>query len=183
MFFALFHKSTGQTLGLVGPSLEWAQGEALERGQEWDALAADHAVDNDLEHVDVSGDQPVLVAQVRERSQDELRIDVNRERGRRLVAGKVFDGVQLTGSDDDIRNLTNLALGAQLRLLAGDTTQTIFRDGDNTDHSLTPEQIISLWMQSSAYVSDLYAKSWALKAMEPIPSDFTNDIYWQGANP
>lgn len=105
--------------------------------------------------------------------------DVNAERTRRIISGKVIDGVHVTGSDDDARNLMSLALGAQMRLAAGDTeTVTTFRDGDNVDHQLTPAQLLSLWQQSAEYVSALYAASWALKEMEPIPADFASDGRW-----
>jgi hypothetical protein len=97
----------------------------------------------------------------------------------RIAAGKVIDGVYVTGRDDDARNLTNLALGAQLRIASGDsTTETVFRDGNNSDHSLTPPQLLSLWQHSAAYVSALYAASWAIKAVVPIPADFKDDSYW-----
>lgn len=105
--------------------------------------------------------------------------DINAERSRRILAGKVIDGVHVTGSDEDARNLMSLALGAQMRLAAGDTEAvTTFRDGDNVDHELTPAQLLSLWQQSAAYVSALYAASWALKAMEPVPAEYENDSYW-----
>lgn len=104
---------------------------------------------------------------------------VNAERQRRIVRGKIIDGIHVTGSDDDARNLTNLALSAQVRMAGGDTTSlTTYRDGDNIDHDLTPAQMLSLWQQSSAYVSAIYAASWALKAMDPIPADFAGDSYW-----
>jgi hypothetical protein len=104
---------------------------------------------------------------------------VNAERQRRMVAGKVIDGVAVTGRDEDARNLTNLALGAQLRIAGGDlSTPTTFRDGNNVDHALTPPQVLSLWQQSAAYVSELYASSWAIKAMDPPPADITDDQYW-----
>lgn len=105
--------------------------------------------------------------------------DVNRERQRRIVAGKVIGGVHVTGRDEDARNLTNLALAAQLRMASGDTTTTtVFRDGQNIDHELTPPQMLALWQQSAAYVSALYAASWAIKAMEPLPADVTDDDLW-----
>jgi hypothetical protein len=105
--------------------------------------------------------------------------DVNAERYRRIVVGKIIDGVHVTGTEEDARNLTSLALVAQLRLAANDTeTLTTFRDGGNVDHQLTPSQVLSLWQQSAAYVSALYAASWALKAMEPIPADYAADTYW-----
>ncbi len=107
-------------------------------------------------------------------------LDVNAERQRRLLAGKVINGVHVTG--DDARNLTNLALASQMRISAGDTsTITVFRDGWNIDHELSPPQIMSLWQQSSEYVSALYAASWALKALDPIPSDFDDDRRWPKA--
>lgn len=112
-------------------------------------------------------------------TQKALADAVNAERARRIVAGTIVDGVHVTGSDDDARNLSSLALAAQLRLAAGDRdTITTFRDGDNVDHELTPAHILSLWQQSASYVSTLYAASWALKAMNPIPVDFADDKYW-----
>lgn len=108
--------------------------------------------------------------------------DVNRERNRRIVAGTVIDGVHVTGRDEDARNLTNLALAAQLRIASGDTTTlTVYRDGQNIDHELTPPQMLALWQQSAAYVSALYAASWAIKAMEPLPENVADDALWPAA--
>lgn len=105
---------------------------------------------------------------------------INQERARRLLAGTVIDGVRVTGRDEDARNLINLAMGAQLRIAAGDTTTpTVYRDGDNVDHHLTPPELLALWQQSAAYVSALYATSWAIKAMDPLPQDITADELWE----
>lgn len=109
--------------------------------------------------------------------------DVNAERATRIERGTTVtvDGVaiRVQGREEDTRNLQGLAFAAQLRLSTGDTTTTItFRDGDNVDRILTPLQVLSLWSQSAAYVSLMYAKSWAIKAMSPIPADFRNDSYW-----
>lgn len=38
--------------------------------------------------------------------------------------------------------------------------------------------VLSLWQQSAAYVSALYAASWALKAMDPIPAVYADDDHW-----
>ena len=106
---------------------------------------------------------------------------VNAERQRRIITGKVIDGVYVTGRDEDARNLTNLAMAAQMRIAGGDTvTLTVFRDGDNVDHSLTPPQVLSLWQQSAEYVSALYEASWSIKAMDPLPVDVTDDELWPG---
>ncbi|TDQ19826.1 hypothetical protein DEV91_12418 [Phyllobacterium brassicacearum] len=86
---------------------------------------------------------------------------------------------RLTGRDEDARNLQALLSVAQIRIASGDTTTTtVFRDGTNVDHELTPHQIVNLFLQSSAFVSDVYAAAWALKALEPIPSDFSDDSHW-----
>lgn len=103
---------------------------------------------------------------------------VNAERARRIAVGGVFDGVRITGSEDDTRNLANLAMMAQIRMASGDETLTTYRDGDNVDHTLTPAQVVSIWQQSSSFVSSLYASSWALKEMTPIPADYASDAYW-----
>jgi hypothetical protein len=106
-------------------------------------------------------------------------VDVNAERDRRIVAGKTINGIAVTGREEDARNLTNLALGAQLRIAAGDTTTlTTFRDGNNADHDLTPPEMLELWQQSAAYVSALYAASWTIKALDPIPADFDAESRW-----
>jgi hypothetical protein len=105
--------------------------------------------------------------------------DANAERQRRIAAGGVINGVRVTGRADDARNLMSLALIAQMRIAAGDTsTPTTFRDGDNVDHELTPPQILTMWQESAAYVSAIYQASWDIKAMDPIPADFTADHFW-----
>ncbi len=67
------------------------------------------------------------------------------------------------------RNLQALLSVAQIRIASGDTSATtVFRDGNNVDHKLTPPQIVNLFLQSSAYVTEVYAASWALIAFDPI---------------
>lgn len=104
---------------------------------------------------------------------------VNAERERRILKGETFDGVYVTGDDTNRSNLSGLAFGASLRISQGDTTTiTVFRDGNNVDHELTPPALLSVWSQAANHVSMLYEKSWALKAMEPIPADYQSDAYW-----
>ena len=112
-------------------------------------------------------------------ARERKHVEINAERQRRIIAGKVINGIYVTGRDEDARNLTNLALVAQMRIGMGDTTTlTIYRDGDNVDHDLTPPEMLELWQQSAEYVSALYAASWAIKAMEPLPEDLADDELW-----
>ncbi len=117
-------------------------------------------------------------------TRDDLHAAINAERQRRIEAGKIINGVYVTGRDEDARNLTNLALAAQMRIAGGDTsTITVYRDGNNVDHELTPPQVLSLWQQSADYVSALYAASWAIKAVDPLPVDVTADELWSASAP
>lgn len=110
--------------------------------------------------------------------------DVNAERMRRILAGTTisldfYGDIPLQGRDEDRSNLSDLAFAASLRIGAGDTTTTsLFRDRDNVDHALTPPQFIELWTKASAYVSAIYAASWVIKAIDPIPADFVEDENW-----
>lgn len=118
--------------------------------------------------------------QAEARKPDPVTTDmINAERARRIAAGTVIGNVYVTGRDEDARNLMALALAAQMRLASGDDeTVTIFRDGDNVDHELTPSQVLHLWQESAAFVSHLYAKSWEIKELDPLPDDITENELW-----
>ena len=111
--------------------------------------------------------------------------DVNAERRARLTAGfdaTLSDGVTvipLQGRDEDMRNLHGLCTAAQLRMAGGDTTTvTAFRDRDNVNHDLTPVEVVELWSIAAAWVSAVYAASWAIKDIDPIASDYADDSRW-----
>ncbi len=110
--------------------------------------------------------------------------DVNAERDRRELAGCTVTvpgagPIPLEGNEKSMRNLQGLAFAASLRLGQGDTTTvTVFRDAVNVDHALVPAQVLSLWSQGAAYISDLYDASWAIKALDPIPADYADDARW-----
>ena len=112
--------------------------------------------------------------------------DVNAERARRIEAGVIINvtgyahAIHVTCRNEDRHNLSGLAFTAQERIGAGDTTTlTTFRDGADVMHDLTPPQIVEMRDQSMAYVEAVYAASWTLKAMSPIPADYaTNATYW-----
>lgn len=110
--------------------------------------------------------------------------DVNAERARRVLRGTTVTvpgvgPIPLQGRDEDARNLQALAFAASLRIAAGDTsTPTTFHDADNVDHQLMPLQMLALWQGAAAYVSAVYAASWAIKAVSPIPLDYVNDERW-----
>jgi hypothetical protein len=176
MFFGIYNLKTGYLrTSLIVPTVETAK-LALEDGE--GVIQSSYELDTSRHRVDVTTDPHSLIDYSPAPTQNELLIEINRERTRRIEAGKIIDGIYLTGRDEDIRNLTNLALAAQLRIMTNDSSTTIYRDGNNIDHELAPTQILNLWQKSSVYISSLYASSWALKAKVPIPNNISSDEFW-----
>lgn len=109
--------------------------------------------------------------------------DVNTERERRvnlvvpvyLSTGKVF-AVDMAGGGR--ANIGDLALMAVIKNGAGVTTDFTFRDANDTDQTLTNDEVIEMGMQAAASFDYYYKKSWALKELSPIPQDYEDDSYW-----
>lgn len=107
-------------------------------------------------------------------------VDVERERriAMPLTVTASVGSFPIDMDGDSQRNLNGLA-SAGLMLKAASSTQTTpFRDHDNVMHDLTPDDLISMGAQVMARISAVYADSWALKGMMPIPEDFTADSRW-----
>ena len=111
------------------------------------------------------------------------QVDV--ERIRRVIAGTVItiDGVgdiPVTGKDSDQLALLALKDSARDLKAAGITDAVLpYRDADNVTHMLTADQMITLVDTGKSWVQTIFTKSWAIKAMDPIPSDYaTNESYW-----
>jgi hypothetical protein len=110
--------------------------------------------------------------------------DVDAERDRRIAQGVTItlaDGTVIpvqTRDDVDFRNLNGLSTAGLALQLQGSTQMTVFRDAENNGHSLTPAQLVELGMKVAAAIQAVYARSWALKGMSPIPDDYAADKYW-----
>lgn len=109
---------------------------------------------------------------------------INTERDRRIAlgaevtVGDVTFSVQ-TRDDKDFRNINGLATKGVVLSMQGDAETTVsFRDADNEERLLNGEGLISMADQVAQHVSAIYAASWALKAMTPIPADYAADSYW-----
>lgn len=108
---------------------------------------------------------------------------VNTERDRRinlqvtvlLSTGKTFPVNMANGGR---ANISDMALMAVVKNSSGIATDFTFRDASNTDHQLTNNEVIEMGMQAAANYDAIYKKSWALKALNPIPTDYTDDSYW-----
>lgn len=114
---------------------------------------------------------------------------VNAERARRVEMGAVLpvqgypDLIALQGRPEDRNTLIGLSMAAQLRIQQGDTTTlTQFRDRDNTDHMLTPPQVIEMVNSGMAWVEAIYKASWQLKDRTPIPDNPEDDTWWPSSD-
>ena len=54
----------------------------------------------------------------------------------------------------------------------------VFTDRSGIDHAFTPDQLIELVDAGKRWMQALHQAKRALKALDPIPSDFTDDLYW-----
>lgn len=113
-----------------------------------------------------------------------LPSDVDLERDRRISMGvtvTLSTGKTIpvqTRDETDARNLLTLKVVALDALRTGSTTAITFRDTANVNWSLTPAELDEMTSLVAANGQSIYAKSWALKAMSPIPSDYAADSHW-----
>ena len=108
-------------------------------------------------------------------------IDAERDRRRCLpisVTTSPTGTFQINMDDTSQQNIAGLATAGIVLGSAAPTQTTAFRDLANVTHNLLPSELVSMGLQVMAHIGALYAKSWALKAMSPIPADYTADSYW-----
>ena len=116
--------------------------------------------------------------------------DVTSERERRLEYGAAFtvagvaDPIPLQGRSFDQTVYLALLMRAQGFKAAGVTDPVLtVRAGDDVIHSLTPDQMMSLVMQSMTWFESVMAISWAMKDSTGaftggIPTDYTAHTHW-----
>jgi hypothetical protein len=110
-----------------------------------------------------------------------LAIDAERDRRRNLpisITTSPTGAFQINMDDISQQNIAGLATAGIVLSNAAPTQTTAFRDLANVTHSLLPSELVSMGLQVMAHIGALYAKSWALKAMSPIPADYAADSYW-----
>lgn len=110
---------------------------------------------------------------------------VNFERQRRIVetvnisVSNYSSPIAIKGDDQTWSNLQALSSRAQMRIITNDDSLTVFRDENNIDHELTPNQVVELGVSMIDRVELLFKSSWVLKAMPELPKDYTDNKYWQ----
>lgn len=147
---------------------DWIEAEAQSLGD----LTAWRVIDGALVLFDL---EPMRLA---------FRAAVNNKRLEVIKNGTDVDitghgSVALQGRPEDQTSLQGLAFGAQLRLGMGDSTTLMdFLDRENVLHQLVPMQMLELWQKGAAFVSAMYARSWAIKEMDPNNTDIEDPALW-----
>lgn len=80
--------------------------------------------------------------------------------------------------DSGLRNMNGLATAAVLAKVLGSSATTNFIAYDNTEVTLSPDDLIAMGLQVQARISAMTFAGRALKNMTPIPADFAADSYW-----
>lgn len=117
-------------------------------------------------------------------------LDVDSEADRRIEAGSSFTvswqaaPIPMTGRQKDQSAILGLFGKAQLLKVAGVTSaDMVFRDADNHNHTLTPDQMLELCGLGMGWIELVRRSAWTLKddakaAGTPIPADYADDKHW-----
>lgn len=110
--------------------------------------------------------------------------DVIAERERRLAAGFDFDfgdarGVHhIATSERDLKNWDEVTKLAQAAINLGQPTMAIGIETDSGACNVTAMEWQHILIAAGEARQPIFHASFALQAMEPIPADYTDDIYW-----
>jgi hypothetical protein len=108
---------------------------------------------------------------------------IEKERDRRVLAGATFtlqSGKQLRLRGDALtrQNLGDLAGAATVASVKLVPFSVSYRDADNILWVLNDDEIADLFLQATSYVSSIFNASFALKALNDLPTDYTSDARW-----
>lgn len=112
------------------------------------------------------------------------QLDVQMERARRLALGFAYDfgdarGVHHIGTTpDDMIGWRDVIDYANALIDSGDTTTKIAIVTDTGPAEVTAPEWQAIILVAASVRQNLWAKSFALQAMQPIPGDYADDSYW-----
>lgn len=115
-----------------------------------------------------------------------LTIELNRRirLGASFTVEGVIGNISVPGTSE-YREIVNAKLGAAQVFKSQNVTDSVmlFRDATNSNYMLTPDQMISLCIQSMQWYERVYMVAWSMKSGKSpfengIPKDFTDDSYW-----
>lgn len=114
--------------------------------------------------------------------------DVNRERDRRLAGDFLFNGVLFQRDAVSLQRITGAATQAGFAMLNGSqpgdmrwfnpAADFVWISSNNTLVPMDAQTCYAFGQAASAVETALIFKAKALREMNPIPADYTNDSYW-----
>jgi hypothetical protein len=116
-----------------------------------------------------------------------LAADVIAERARRLAAGFDYDfgdarGVHRIGTTEaDMTGWDEVAKGAQAAISLGQPDFAINLVTDTGPVTVTALEFQEIIAAASAQRQPIWAASFALQSLDPIPADYADDSYWIAA--
>lgn len=114
--------------------------------------------------------------------------EVNQERDRRLDLSFSFEGKMIQRDPVSLRRIQGAAQMATIWIISGQdaNSQVWVNSGplewitdDNTTLNLTPAQTIAMGQEAARVETKLVFAAKRLKEMDPIPSDYMADHYWE----
>lgn len=118
------------------------------------------------------------------RPRDEMINRVAKERERRLRLGFSYDfgdarGVhQIATTDEDMRGWDEVTKAAQAAINAGAPATTINIVTDTGPATVTATEWQSILLAAGAARQPIWAASFAIQALDPIPADYDDDARW-----
>ncbi len=115
--------------------------------------------------------------------------DIHRERDRRAVSGFEFNGKRYQSFPTDRENIAGASQLAFMAIVAGSPAGNLKWRGADTedfhwiaeDNSLTPmdaQTVVNFATAAARHKAKMIFASRALKDMDPIPSNYEDDIFW-----
>lgn len=112
--------------------------------------------------------------------------DIITERSRRLAVGFDYDfgspgnpDVQHIGTtESDMSGWNEVTTWANAQVALGDTTSTVTILTDSGAATVTALQWMAVLNAASDFRQPIWRSSFILQAMNPIPSDYTDDKWW-----
>jgi len=125
---------------------------------------------------------------VETKPEDALRREINAERDRRIAAGVNFNGKTFQSDPASIENIGNVATAALSYIVSGGSPDEMYWQSpdvpfawlaeDNTLMPMTPQMMIEFGNATLAHKSAIIFAARALKDMNPLPVDYTDDKWW-----
>ncbi|MBB3947696.1 hypothetical protein GGQ73_003667 [Rhizobium skierniewicense] len=116
------------------------------------------------------------------------KADVDIERDKRIAVGFIYSGKLFQARQFDLDNIRSMATAASVKIVQGaqdgdlrwfdPSNDFYWIAADNTTLPMSAPDMVEFAMTAAAWGSKHILAAAALKAMSPIPADFTDNKWW-----